>query len=61
MDQFHKSQNAPIPYPTMLHSEQKCAYLWGFVGYGTSAFWDVWITLIVMVKFWSNFEHEKKP
>ena len=20
MDQFHKSQNAPVPYPTMLHS-----------------------------------------
>ena len=25
IDQFHKSQNAPVPYPTMLHSEQKCA------------------------------------
>ena len=27
IDQFHKSQNAPVPYPTMLHSEQKCAAL----------------------------------
>ena len=26
VEQFHKSQNASIPYPTMLHSEQKCAY-----------------------------------
>ena len=26
IDQFHKSQNAPDPYPTMLHSEQKCAH-----------------------------------
>ena len=25
-DHFHKSQNAPAPYPTMLHSEQKCAH-----------------------------------
>ena len=23
----HKSQNAPVPYPTMLHSEQKCVFL----------------------------------
>ena len=26
MDQFHKSQNAHVPYPTMLHSEQKYAH-----------------------------------
>ena len=35
IDQFHKSQNAPVPYPTMLHSEQKCAHFcseWGIVG-----------------------------
>ena len=25
-DLIHKSQNAPVPYPTMLHSEQKCAH-----------------------------------
>ena len=25
IDQFYKSQNVPVPYPTMLHSEQKCA------------------------------------
>ena len=24
-DLIHKSKNAPVPYPTMLHSEQKCA------------------------------------
>ena len=24
IDQFHKSHDAPVPYSTMLHSEQKC-------------------------------------
>ena len=37
IDQFHKFQNAPVPYPTMIHLEQKCGqdlqykhinYLW---------------------------------
>ena len=40
IDQFHKFQNAPVPYPTMLHSEQKCAHFcseWSIVGYGTGA------------------------
>ena len=49
IDQFHKSQNASIPYPTMLHSEQKCAHFcteWSIVGYGTGAFWDLWIRSI---------------
>ena len=26
IDRFNKSQNASVPYPTMLHSEQKCAH-----------------------------------
>ena len=26
IDQINKSQNAPVPYPTMLHSEQRCAH-----------------------------------
>ena len=46
MDQFHKSQNAPVPHPTLLHSEQKCAHFcseWSIVGCGTSAFWDLCI------------------
>ena len=49
IDQFHKSQNAPVPYPTMLHSEQKCTHFcseWSIVGYGTGAFWDLWIKSI---------------
>ena len=49
MDQFHKSQNAPVPYPKMLHSEQKCAHFcseWSILGYGTGAFWDIWIRAI---------------
>ena len=39
------SQNATVPYPTMLHSEQKCAHFcseWSIVGYGADAFWDLW-------------------
>ena len=39
-----KSQNAPVPYPTMLHSEHKCAHFcseWSIVGYGTGIFWDL--------------------
>ena len=27
IDQYHKSQNEPIRYPTIHHSEQKCAHL----------------------------------
>ena len=49
MDKFPKSQNAPVPYPTMLHSDQKCAHFWSewsIVGYGTSTFWDLWIRSI---------------
>ena len=45
IDQIHKSKNAPVPYPTMHHSEQKCAHFyskWCIVGYGTGAFWDLW-------------------
>ena len=43
MDLMHKSQYAPVPYPTMQHSEQKCTHFcseWCIVGYGTGAFWD---------------------
>ena len=49
IDQFHKSQNAPVPYPTMQHSEQKCAHFCSgccIVGYGTGAFWDLWMRSI---------------
>ena len=45
IDLIHKSQNTPAPYPTMLHSEQKCVHFcseWDIVGYGTGAFWDLW-------------------
>ena len=45
IDLIHKSHNAPVPYPTMLHSEQKYAHFcseWSIMGYGTSAFWDLW-------------------
>ena len=41
IDQFHKSQNTPAPYPTMFHSEQKCAHFcseWSIVRYGTGIY-----------------------
>ena len=46
-----ESQNAPVPYPRMLHSEQKCAHFcseWSIQGYGTGAFWDLWNWSIVI-------------
>ena len=49
IEQLHKSQNAAVPYPTMLHSEQKWAHFcseWSIVGYGTDVFWDLWIRSI---------------
>ena len=42
---IHKSHNAPVPYPKILHSEQKCAHFcseWSILGYETGAFWDLW-------------------
>ena len=45
IDLIQKSQNAPVPYPRMLHSEQKCAHFcseWSILGYGTGTFWDLW-------------------
>ena len=53
-DQFFKSHNALVPYPTMHHSEQKCAHFcseWCIVGYGTGALWELWtrpIDLLVL-------------
>ena len=41
----HKSHNAPVPYPTMHHSEQKCAVtLWdiGQVHGGTCDLWLIY-------------------
>ena len=56
MDQFQISQNAPVPYPTMLHSEQKCAHFCSelsIMGYGTGAFWDLWIGSIAEI--WPHY------
>ena len=43
--QNHKSYNAPVPHPTMHHSEEQCAHFcsqcW-IMGYGTGALWDFW-------------------
>ena len=41
----HKSHNAPVPYPIMHHSEQKCGHLcswWHIVRYGIGVLWDLW-------------------
>ena len=48
IDHSNKSHNALVSYPTMHHSEQKCAHFcseWCIVGYGTGAFWDwsIWV------------------
>ena len=48
-NQFHKSQNAPVPYPIMHHSEQKCAHFcseWNIMRFGTGVCWDLWIRSI---------------
>ena len=45
IDLIHKFENAPVPYPTMLLSEQKCAHFcseWSIMGYGTGALWNLW-------------------
>ena len=49
INQSYKSYNAPVAYPTMHHSEQKCSHFcseWCIVGYGTGALWDLWIRSI---------------
>ena len=45
IDLNNKFHYEPVPYPTMLHSEQKCAHFcseWSIVVYGIGAFWDLW-------------------
>ena len=37
IEQYHNSQNAPVPYPTMLHSEQKCVH----ISVLNEALWDM--------------------
>ena len=52
MDLLHKSHNVPGQYPTMHHSEQKCAHFCSelcILGYGTGTLWDLWIRCIVAI------------
>ena len=45
-------QHAPVPYPAMLHSEQKCAHFcseWSIVVYGTGVFYFLCIRSISYV------------
>ena len=61
---IHKSRNTPVPYPTMLHSEQKCAHFcseWSIVGYETGAFWDLWNWPIVLPMQQSHFTNGLLP
>ena len=49
IDLIHKSHNAPVPYPTMHHSGQKCTHFCFelcIMGYTTGAWWDLWDWLI---------------
>ena len=45
IDHFHKSQNSLVSYPRKLHSHF-CSER-SVLGYGTGAFWDLWIRSIV--------------
>ena len=64
--QSHKSHNAPVPYPTMHHSEQKCSHFcsecW-IVGYGTGELWDLWLrsidnkSILVWLMAWCHYEN----
>ena len=50
-DLIHKSQNAHVPYPIMLYSEQKCTHFcstWSILWYGTGAIRDCEIGLLTM-------------
>ena len=52
IDQFHKSHNASVPYPTMCYSEQKCLHFCSescIVWYGTDALWNLWIWSITFI------------
>ena len=45
IDKSHKSRDVLVPYPTIHHSEQKCAHFcceWCIVGYWTGALWDLY-------------------
>ena len=56
-----KSHNSPVPYPTMHHSEQKCAHFcseWCIVGYGTGALWDFWEWSIISTQTSDNIDQQ---
>ena len=47
--QSHKSHNAPVPYLTMQHSEQKCAH---FCSECCCGIWDMRIVEFVNLAYW---------
>ena len=65
---IHKSQNVLVPYPTMLHSEQKYAHFcseWSIVWYGTDDNWDfsifVYLKAPLIVTIEMQAEHVALP
>ena len=52
IEQSHKPYNAPVPYPTVYHSRQKCAHFCSELrlgGYRTGTLWDFWIRSIACI------------
>ena len=51
IEQSIKSHDAPVPYSTMQHSEQKCVHFyseWCIARYGAGALLDLWIWSIAL-------------
>ena len=62
IDQSHNSHNALVPYPTIQHSEQKCAHFCSescIVRYGTASdsLWHLWIVFVELALLSS---HDKR-
>ena len=52
-----------LPYHTVLHSEQIYAHFcdeWSIVGYGSSAFWDLWNRFIILIPLKQNWRVQVK-
>ena len=63
-EQYHKSNSAPIPYPTMHHSEHKYAHNHSqscIAGYQTGALWDL-VNLVFwrpcLIPHWQSYYHQ---
>ena len=64
IDPIHKSHKAPVPYPILLYSEQKCAHFcseWSILRYETGAFWNLWNWSIVLMSMNSTWRIPLNP